>query len=348
MSLFKHKFLFRFTVSFFIQLFIKSFDDSFGSFLEITFRGTVFSIYYISLWVFFWYLSEYINKKIKSLRFSIKIVSNLLIGYVIGFISNGSYKLGDSYIFNKKKMWENISFFNPELVVGLTFIYLFLYVLNLFYEKDKEMREQQLKNDILEKDNIKAQFLNLKSQIEPHFLFNCLSVLEGIIHKDVNLASKFIVKLSNSLRYIIEENKFNLVSLERELFIIKDYFFLIKTRFRDSINLKIDLNIKSSNFYIAPLTIQLLIENAIKHNKFSVINPLHIEVKTNQDYIIIKNNLNKKLQTEPSPKEGIRNIESRYQLITDKKLEIVNNGKEFIVKLPLLKIKDYEHFNNRR
>lgn len=344
----KHKFLFRFTVLFFIQLFIKFFDLSFVNFFEITLRGTVFSINYIFLWMTFWYVSEFINARIKESRFSIKIISNILIGYTIGFISNASYKLGDTYIFDNAKIWKNISFFNPELVVSLTIFYLFLYMLSLFYEKDKEMREQQLKNDLLEKDNIKAQFLNLKSQIEPHFLFNCLSVLEGIIHKDVNLASKFIVKLSNSLRYIIEENKFNLVSLERELFIIKDYFFLIKTRFRDSINLNLNIDIKPSNFYIAPLTLQLLIENAIKHNKFSVINPLNIQVISDKDFIIIKNNLNSKLHIESTTKEGIKNIESRYKLISDKKIEIIKNDKEFIVKLPLLKIKDYEHFNNRR
>jgi LytS/YehU family sensor histidine kinase len=214
-------------------------------------------------------------------------------------------------------------------------------------KSQQEVNEKQLKTIKLEKENTIAQYKSLKAQIEPHFLFNSLSVLASIVHTDANLASNFIIKLSKTLRYIIEKNEFTLVPLKEELAVVEDYFYLVKTRFGEGIEMSIDVDEKRfAESYIPPASIQLLIENAIKHNKQSDEEPLRIEIKCDSEYITIQNNLNKITTDKESTHVGLKNIKQRYKLLSNKDVLIHKSNDNFIVKLPVLNQSHYEDFNH--
>jgi LytS/YehU family sensor histidine kinase len=198
----------------------------------------------------------------------------------------------------------------------------------------------------LEKDNTLAQYLNLKSQIEPHFLFNSLSVLSSLIYSDKELASEFVLKLSRILRFVIEKNSFLLVPLNEEMTFIENYIFLIKTRFDDEVvfNSSIDEK-KISSCYVPPASIQTLVENAIKHNKFSKESPLQIEVYNSSNRITVSNNVNLRNHGETSTGKGLDNLKARYSHFTSNLVEITQTEDSFTVSIPLLTKKEYESFN---
>ncbi len=342
----KHKFLTRLIVIYLIHLFFKGFDYTYGHFLDFTLRGIIFSTYFISFWISAWYIAEFINLKISRLKLIYRILINASYAYFVSLAVNAGYRFGDTYIYGNYSIWEEITFFNPEFTISLLMFYLLIYVAYEYVKSQLEVKEKQLKTAELEKENAVAQYKSLKNQIEPHFLFNSLSVLSSIVHTDADLASGFIVKLSKTLRYIIEKNEFVLVPLKEELTIINDYFYLLKTRFNNGIELKIHLDEKSiNNIYIPPASIQLLIENAVKHNKLSDEHPLQIEIRLDSDHIIIQNNLNKISTASESTSVGLQNIKQRYQLLSGKEVIIQEMDGYFTVKLPLLNQSHYENFN---
>ncbi len=342
----KHKFLTRLVVVYFIHLFFKGFDYTFGHFLDFTIRGIIFSTFFISLWIAAWYVAENMNNKMSGLKLIYRLLINAFFGYLVALVANAGYLYGDTYLFGNYVFWENITLFNPELTISLLMFYLLIYLTYEYINSQIEIKEKQLRTLELEKENAVAQYKSLKNQIEPHFLFNSLSVLSSIVHTDVDLASGFIVKLSKTLRYIIEKNEFVLVPLKEELTIIDDYFYLLKTRFNKGIELNINLDEKSiHNIYIPPASIQLLIENAVKHNKLSDDHPLQIEIKLDSDYIIIQNNLNKISAVRESTSVGLQNIKQRYQLLSGKEVMIQEMNGYFTVKLPVLNQSHYEDFN---
>jgi len=232
-NLYKNNFLSRLLIIYLIQLLIKSFDYSFGPFMDFTFRGFVFSISFISFSMLAWYFAEWLNEKIKDQMELVKLILNLILGYIIGFAINNGYRSGDQIFFDNEDLWKEISMFNPELTISLLLIYMIIYGIYEYLNIKLQKKDEQVKTETLKKENILAQYQALKNQIEPHFLFNSLSVLSSIVHTNTDLASEFIIKLSKTMRFIIEKNQFDLVSLEDEIAMVKDYFFLLKTRMLD-------------------------------------------------------------------------------------------------------------------
>ncbi|MBN2892256.1 MAG: histidine kinase [Bacteroidales bacterium] len=342
-----NRLLIRFFIVFSFQLIIKAFDYSFSRLFEITYRGTVFSVFFISVWILGWYFAEFVNKKIERRLQWVKIIYNVFIGYIIGLISVVGYRFGDVYLFDNSDLWVDIPLYNPEFTVSFLLIYMMIYGFNEFFNANMKAKEERINIERLQKENTLAQYMALKAQIEPHFLFNSLSVLNSIVHKDVNLASEFIIKLSRTLRYIIEKNDFTLVFLKEDIFIAEDYYFLIKTRFEDCIEYKnnISQNLIETTC-IPPVTIQILIENAIKHNKQSAEKPLKIILESTEEYIVVKNSLNLRNEISNSTGKGLKNIAKRYELISGKSIVVSVDEEYFYVKLPILKKCDYEHFDN--
>ncbi len=341
------RFILRFLVVLVIQLAIKGFDDTFGGFLNITFRGQVIGWTFVVLWMLTWYGSEFLYRRLTNINFLYKLPVFVVFGLIASFISNITYKYSDIYFFQNGRLWKNISDFNPSLIFGLLVIYMLIYLSNEYIQNRLEINEAELRSEQLEKENLLAQYQSLKHQIEPHFLFNSLSVLSSIIHDDVNLADKFIIRLSKTLRYIIEKNEFSLVTLSEELQVVNDYFFLLKTRFGSALQLNTQLNgLSPDEIYIPPATIQMLLENAVKHNKFSDTNPLLINIILKDETILVLNNINKRSITEPSTKVGLKNIDRRYELISGEKIKITENEESFNVGLPILNKSDYENFNH--
>lgn len=351
-----NSFLIRFFIVFLIHFIIKVGDQSFTNSLTINFRGLLFSFQFILYWLIVWYFAAYIHKKLlikqnSSIRvktfytFSI-IFFHFSYGFVASLFSNWLYRFGDIQLFNNDDIWSEISFFNPELSFSLLMIYLMVFSFDTYLQVNIKQKEDQIQLEKLKQENTLAKYLNLKSQIEPHFLFNSLSVLSSIIYSDVDLAADFTLRLSKILRYVIEKNELLLVPLKNEIKFINNYFFLIKTRFEDGIVFenRIDKN-HIDNFNIPPVSIQLLIENAIKHNKFTNDKPLHIELYNDDNFLMIKNNLNLRDDITGSTKQGLDNLSKRFSFLSDKPVKIEMTDFEFIVSLPLLSIKENENFN---
>ncbi|QGY44539.1 hypothetical protein GM418_12970 [Maribellus comscasis] len=349
------KFWLRFWVVFLIQIVIKSFDQSFphGPF-EVNIRSLVFTLFFLAYGLLIWWIADFLNDYFHHLTKSLKkevnrivILTSLhgILGFVLSASLNHLYRLGDVYLFGNAENWNQIALLNPELTVALTSLYLLILGFDGYFETQRNLQSEKLKAQELEKENLLAQYKALKAQIEPHFLFNSLSVLSSLVYEDADLSADFIVKMSKTLRYIIEKNEFHLVKLSEELDFLDSYYFLIKTRLDNGVFLETRLT-KSfiENTYIPPVTLQLLVENAVNHNKYNPEDPLKIVIETKDNFIIVRNNLNPRLKTEPSTQTGLKNLKRRYELISMQQVAVITENGEFIVKIPSLKQSDYESF----
>lgn len=203
-----------------------------------------------------------------------------------------------------------------------------------FYSRLKKFirEEEQAKQVVVE-----AQMDALRNQARPHFLFNSFNTLRDIIENDPKIdAIQFVDKLSDVYRYILESGNVNLISLKEELKFAQAYLHIQSERFGN--NLKITWNIEEEmlNKMILPMSLQMLLENAIKHNVISKAKPLCIEVYTKENELIVKNNIQVKSTQLPSTKIGLESIKKRYDLISGKTIKINNDGSNFIVIVPLL------------
>ncbi len=186
----------------------------------------------------------------------------------------------------------------------------------------------------LENTNSKIEIL--KSEVNPHFLFNSLNNLVGLIEENQAVAANYVQELSAVYLYVLKSKEKELVELSDEINFAKSYSFLLFKRFGNNLQLNIDIAQKFLNHYVPPLCLELLIENAVKHNIVTPSKPLRIDIFIENNYLIVKNNLQLKTISEPSTKIGLQNIEKRYAILTDKKTEIIKTKKDFIVKLPLI------------
>lgn len=187
------------------------------------------------------------------------------------------------------------------------------------------------------KENAESQFESLRAQVNPHFLFNSLNTLSALIFQDQQKAESFVRELSDVYRYILENKDRELVTLKKELEIIKSYIYLIILRFEQNLTVDMEIDPKLDELMIPPLTLQMLVENATKHNVISKKKPLNVKIYSDDEFIVVSNNLQKKEITSYSSKLGLANISSRYGFLTDKKVEIIENTNEFQVKIPLIK-----------
>ncbi|MBX2966174.1 MAG: histidine kinase [Cyclobacteriaceae bacterium] len=187
----------------------------------------------------------------------------------------------------------------------------------------------------LKRESVTARYESLKSQVNPHFLFNSLNALTNLVYEDQNLAAKFIKQLSEVYRYVLDTRNRELVGKEEELKFLESYIFLQKIRFGDNLNIDIQLN--GVKTFFPPLVLQMLIENAIKHNVISTDMPLTIRIYAEKEYVIIENNLQKKkVLTEESVGIGLSNIKSRYEFLTGKETKVEEMDEVFRVKLPVI------------
>lgn len=193
------------------------------------------------------------------------------------------------------------------------------------------------KNEELKRENLLAKYEALKNQVNPHFLFNNLNTLSGMVEQKSELATDFIRKLSDIYRYVLEQNNKELVSINDELKFVDDYIFLSKMRFGEGLIFNSNIT-KGQTFQVIPLGIQMLVENAIKHNIISDDMPLKIEIGTEDNFVIVRNNLQKK-KTIVSGKEplGLENLKKRYAYFSSALVEVSESESNFIVKLPIIK-----------
>ncbi|MBL7903845.1 MAG: PAS domain S-box protein [Bacteroidales bacterium] len=202
------------------------------------------------------------------------------------------------------------------------------------YSLELESRKNELLQ--LQKENLQSQFETLRSQVNPHFLFNSLNVLTSLIKIEPDLAEQFTLRLSMVYRYVLENKDKEVVTLETELDFLKAYTFLLDIRFSGKMKVVVDLTPEKLQLKVVPLALQLLIENAIKHNTFSRKQPLRIDVFSENEFLVIENNLQLRESHVQSTGVGLNNIASRYGYFTDRKVVSGVEGEKFIVKIPLL------------
>ena len=201
----------------------------------------------------------------------------------------------------------------------------------------RQLEAMQVRAERLEKENVQAQFAALKSQVNPHFLFNSLSILSSLVHADPDLSERFIDQLSRAYRYILEQKDNERVLLKTELEFIQAYRFLLNIRFENKFDVLIDVpEADQSRYSIAPLTLQLLVENAVKHNRMSAKEPLQVYIKLDDDCLVVQNNLQPRPQSENSTGVGLQNIITRYGMLTQKPVWVGESEGSFVVKIPLL------------
>jgi len=217
-----------------------------------------------------------------------------------------------------------------ELIIGIV-----IYLIILSANFSRKLNKLYIDAENNQKEINKYKYSTLKNQVNPHFLFNSLNVLSGLIYKDTEKADDFVGKLANIYRYVLDVQDEEVVSLGQELEFIKDYLFLQSIRFGN--NLQYEIN-ASSNKMIIPMALQILVENALKHNVITEKSKLKVEISNDDRYVIVSNNINPKSDIESSHELGIANIKARYKFLTATEVEILNKDNKFEVRIPLLNI----------
>ena len=251
----------------------------------------------------------------------------LLIDYV-NFIVISGYNV--DRFFSGRFLWQHVFYIILSFGVSA-----FIHARGFMIQWKNSVKQESTKQEIVAKTET-AKFESLKNQLDPHFLFNSLNVLTSLIGENPQQAERFTTKLSKVYRYVLEQRNKDLVPIEEELKFAKTYMELLGMRFEEAVQFNIPDNISNNELKIVPLSLQLLLENAVKHNVVSTSKPLTINIYEEGSYLMITNNVNPKEAIGKSTKIGLQNIADRYGLITDKGVKIENNNKTFKVSLPLL------------
>jgi sensor histidine kinase YesM len=203
-----------------------------------------------------------------------------------------------------------------------------------FYEKWRKLVDEA---ENLKKENLQSQLEGLKGQVNPHFLFNSLNSLSSLISEDPAQAERFLDEMSKVYRYLLRTNEEGLTTLNSEMDFIHSYFHMLKTRYGDGLAMETKIDQHYLNYQIPPLTLQMLVENAVKHNMILKNNPLKILIMTtNSGRLIVSNNLQRKDRLVSSNKVGLTNIVNKYRLMKKEEISVRDDGKEFAVVVPLI------------
>ncbi len=287
----------------------------------------------ITCWALMWfgneYLHEYLDEKIDWTKHPIK---RLIVGLVVMLL----YTVPTIYlVLTFTEMFSNLNigaisktiYMSVGIVLVIT---VFLTSRSFLFN----WRRTAIDAEKFKRESTVAKFETLRNQVNPHFLFNSLNALTNLVYEDQDKAAKFIKQLSEVYRYLLDTRDTEIVPLEEEKKFLNSYLFLQQIRFGDKLKLTVSLDEKKC--MVAPLVLQMLVENAIKHNIISEQFPLSIQVYTDGDYIVVENNLQKKEEmVEDSPGIGLENIRKRYEFLTDKKVDVIEREK-FIVRLPMI------------
>ncbi|RRB07548.1 sensor histidine kinase [Larkinella rosea] len=293
-----------------------------------------------AIWVFHYLFNDYLNQRLPfekniKLRVAVQVVGGWSIVKTISVIA--TYIVSTFFL---SARYMEISQTNrlSIIIVGFT-IFLANTVVCLGFMAShflKQWQENAVRATQLEKEKVQVQLDNLKNQLSPHFLFNSLSSLDGLIHENPDLASQFLRQLSKVFRYVIQHKDKDLVSLSTEVDFINNYISLLKTRFNGSLDIEIKIPSEYSDKAIVPVTMQILIENAIKHNIANSGQPLTIQIMADEQYVTVENNLQRKPRVETSNGQGLTNLKALYHFLSEKDVKVEEQTDRFRVRIPLV------------
>ena len=230
---------------------------------------------------------------------------------------------------------ENRSLLLGSFSIGLVVSFLIL-TFEISSQFFKGWKSSLVEVEKYKAENAQAQLQNLKDQINPHFLFNNLSVLSSLVYKNQDKAVDFINQLSKVYRYLLDSKTNELVTVQEELTFLDSYLYLLKIRFDESLHFHIDIAKHHLHLQLPPMTLQMLVENAIKHNEVSSDFPLTISLSSSDKALVVINNLQKRNVGAESSRTGLNNIRKRYHYLTDRGVSIVEKANTFEVTIPLI------------
>ena len=234
--------------------------------------------------------------------------------------------------FNARHLLNPITMLKMLTALITTVMYGKIY--ELLYAKQRV----EMENEVLKNENLTWQYNTLVNQVNPHFLFNSLNSLSMLVRENKNEdAVTYIARMSDTYRYIIEEGKIEKTTVESELRFLEAYRYMLEVRYAGKLHIQVAVDKEYYSCQLPPLSIQPLIENAVKHNTITSALPMHISITSEGDYIVVRNPIHPKLQAEQSTGIGLENLSSRYELVVGRAIEVQSDGKEFIVKLPINK-----------
>ncbi len=279
--------------------------------------------------IYLWREFPWVKNPVKHLL--IEIGAIFVYTAVVGFILYFIYKATGVEPDFEKDLPQNVFF-----TLIITFLITSIHEGIFFYRQWKTWYQRSEK---LEEENIRSQYETLKSQINPHFLFNNLNTLASLIEENPTVAVDYVNRTADYYRKILNLREQEIITVSEELELVNDYFFLQKKRFGNNLSISINIPEAILSTFVAPLTLQMLVENAIKHNIISTEKPLKIELTAENDsYIQVKNNLQKRAESAPSSKLGLKNITERYNYLSSNKVEIIITSFNFTVAVPILNL----------
>ncbi|WP_055095197.1 sensor histidine kinase [Flavobacterium aquidurense] len=287
--------------------------------------------------IFIWYYNMYSLPKFSSQRTNQSLFNwKLLLSVIMGILVMVILVIGHQELFQISKMDAPIMFELRGVLINLI-VYMFLHLLFQNYQTQQMGVELERTKTV----NLGAQYELLKQQVNPHFLFNSLNTLKSMVDIQDPQSSDFILKLSDFYRFTLESRKMDLIPLREELQILDSYVYLLKARFEDGFVLENQIDERQYDSAVPPFTLQLLIENCIKHNVVSLDKPLHIKLYTEGDFLVIENKIQLKRGVF-STGVGLDNINQRFSHLIHKEIEIEKNETIFKVKIPMI----YDYRNN--
>jgi sensor histidine kinase YesM len=323
---------------FFVLLFFQFINGAkiqFNYFLWVNFCYTMLyglSLYYANALVFIFLDSVYKTNRFSLNRLIVGFVSTFFITLFVIFL----LRIFEDVMIEKRSFLNYIQ--NEKMSNFIIPIVLFLIIslaIHSFYFY-KSLQENRVKEQKIIAGTASAKFESLKNQIDPHFLFNSLNVLSSLIEENPQNAQRFTTSLSKIYRYVLEQKDKEFVSIEEELAFAKTYMNLLKMRFENSLFYELPVKNLNPEAKVVPLSLQLLLENTVKHNVVSEQKPLHIRIYIEGDYLAIQNDYQKKEVLQERQGVGLQNIINRYGIITNRKVLIEQNEQTFTVKIPIL------------
>jgi hypothetical protein len=290
-----------------------------------------FSLYFANASLFLFFDDKFASERFSPKRISLGFILSFLISILIIFL----LRILEDVIIEGESLNNFINtnhLFDYLISIVMTFFVTLLFHVFYFY---KSFQETKVKEQKIIATTANAQFESLKNQIDPHFLFNSLNVLSSLIEENPENAQKFTTSLSKIYRYVLEQKDKELVAVDEELAFAKIYMQLLAMRFENSISYELPES-TNEDAKVVPLSLQLLLENCIKHNVVSSSKPLHIIISMEDNQLVVENNWQKKEVLSDGKGVGLQNIVNRYALLTERQVKIIQNEKSFKVYLPIL------------
>ncbi len=303
-----------FTLPFFVFEFVATFIIATATFLLNYFLISPFDI----------------RKKISLKKIIISLLITLIVVTVLLFIT---LSLRNAFNFNINLHRHTEELFSRNYF-GAAIAYVSLIIIHLLRLK----KHMELENEKLRNESLQNQFQSLKNQLSPHFLFNSLTALKTLIDDSPAVSKQYVNHLSQVLRYTLKRNPKQLVTLAEELEFTESYIFLLKIRYDENLQISMKIKEETKNLLLPPLTIQTLLENAVKHNEISKEFPLSVSIETSENKLLVKNKIQQKLTPEEGTGIGLTNLSKLFRILNEKDIEINQDENEFSVEVQLLKL----------